>query len=292
MIKAKKHEKVIGAGPEWTEHLEIDILEKGCDLSCIEIIPENFINNPQREGFLNSLKKHNTPVLVHSVGLSLASDEPLKEAHLENILRVQDKVNAINLSDHLSFTEAQGIEIGQLTPIPFSQKCADIVSNKIELIQKRIKIPFLLEHVAYRFFYKNNELTEPQLINKILDRTGCGFLLDLHNLYCNSLNNHYDPIDWLNEIRLDKVASIHLAGGYQASYGAYLDGHSNPVPEGVWDLLTYVLTKITPETIIVERTSNYPGFLEMMAEVKRAENLLNAYVKETEKNIKYLEISL
>lgn len=293
----KKNKMVVGAGPEWTLSLEEDIKERIDELKCIELIAENFIDNPLENDFIKKLKKHNTPVLIHCVGLSLATDAPLKNDHLKKVLKIADKVNALNISDHLSMTECFGLEIGQLTPVPFTMECADLISRKIEKIQKNTKLPFALEHVAYRFFYSKNELSETALINKILNRTGCGLILDLHNLYCNSKNNNYDPKNWLNEIDLKYVTSIHLAGGYRSDLGAYIDGHSDPVPVAVWQLLEFVLEKITPESIIVERTSNYPGIDEIMAEVIMAQNYLDKSLmpKTIEKKIVHnslLEISL
>lgn len=268
--------KIFGAGPEWTELLEDELADRALDFKCFELIPENFVDFPHRKYFLDALKNASTPVLIHSVGLSLGTDEPLKTKHLDQILAVGDQVNMVNFSDHLSMTESGGIEIGQLTPIPWSIKSADVVIRKIEQIQKKLSVPFALEHVAYKFFYPQTEMTEPEFINRILDRTGCDLMLDLHNLYCNSNNAGYDPYLWLSEVKIDKVSSIHLAGGYLDKYGTFQDGHNQPVPEPVWELLGHVLKKVTPEAIIVERTDNYPGINNLMAEVERADRMLRS----------------
>jgi uncharacterized protein (UPF0276 family) len=276
----KESQTVIGAGPEWIESLGDELIDQLDRLSCIELIPENFFDYPDRVVFLDKLKDAGTPVLVHAVGLSLATDEPLKSKHLDKVLAIADRVNTLNLSEHLSMTEAGGIDIGQLTPVPWTIKSADVVIRKIEQIQKLTSLPFAFEHVAYRFFYPSNELTEPEFINRILDRTGCSLMLDLHNLYCNSKNADYDPLIWLEEIKIDKVTSIHLAGGFQTADGTYQDGHNQAVPEPVWDLLNHVLQKVTPQVIIVERTGNYPGVEAIMSEVSRAETTLRSSIEE------------
>jgi uncharacterized protein (UPF0276 family) len=279
-ITMARVQKIIGAGPEWIEPLGDDIAERLGEISCLELIPENFFDFPDRSSFLDKLKDAGTPTLVHAVGLSLAADEPLKTKHLDKVLAVADRINAVGLSEHLSFTEVGGIDIGQLTPVPWSIKSADVVIRKIEQIQKQTHLPFAFEHVAYRFFYPETELSEPEFINRILDRTGCELMLDLHNLYCNSKNGNYDPLVWLEDVQLERVTSIHMAGGFQTSDGTYQDGHNHPVPDPVWDLLSHVLKKITPEAIIVERTGNYPGIDAVLAEVNRAESALRSSVTE------------
>lgn len=266
--------EIFGAGPEWTEGLEVDLIDNFMEFKCFELIPENFVDNPDRTYFLDELRKASTPVLIHSIGLSLGTDEPLKTKHLEQVLAVGEQVNMVGFSDHLSMTESGGIEIGQLTPIPWSIKTADIVIKKIEQIQKRISVPFALEHTAHKFFYPTSELSEPEYINRILYRTGCDLILDLHNLHCNSKNANFDPHQWLSEVHIDAVTSIHLAGGYIDKYGTFQDAHNEAVPEPVWELLSYVLQKITPQAIIIERTSNYPGLDNLLNEVRRADRAL------------------
>lgn len=274
--KSPCRQPILGAGPEWTEGLEAELVDNFIDFNCFELIPENFVDYPQRQYFLDELRHASTPVLIHSVGLSLGTDEPLKTKHLDQVLAVGDQVNMISFSEHLSMTESGGIEIGQLTPIPWTEKSADVVIRKIEAIKKRINVPFALEHVAYKFFYPNAELSETAFINRIIDRTGCDLMLDLHNLHTNAINAAYDPHVWLQEINLDAVTAIHLAGGYVDKYGTYQDGHNAAVPDAVWDLLTHVLARITPQSIIVERTGNYPGLDNLMAEVKRADDALRS----------------
>ncbi len=283
-MQKSKGREIFGAGPEWTEGLEEDLIDNFREFKCFELIPENFFDNPHRRYFLEALRKLSTPVLVHSVGLSLGTDEPFKAAHFEKILAIGDQVNMINVSDHLSMTESGGIEIGQLTPIPWSIKTADIVIRKIEQIQKRITVPFALEHTAHKFFYPTSELSEAEFINRILEKTGCDLILDLHNLHCNSKNAGYDPHGWLSQIHTEAVTSIHLAGGYVDKYGTLQDGHDEIVPEPVWDLLDHVLKMLTPQAIIIERTGNYPGIENLMMEVERAERALSASLKQSTKN--------
>ena len=176
-------------------------------------------------------------------------------------------------------TEAGGVEIGQLTPLNWNTETADIVARKVNQIQKELDVPFAIENVTNRFMVPNTELTETQFINKIIEKTGCGLQLDLNNIDTNGYNYGFDPYQWLEEINLDAVVSIHLAGGIFDDEGTLLDSHSAPVRERVWELYRYVCDRVTPSSTIVEWTDDVPTIDGLEAESKRAEEILFAGVK-------------
>ena len=265
----------IGAGLEWSRPLEADIMANLDQLSCFELIPENFFGGGGRK-FLAALGRAGIPVLVHGVELSIGTAEPLKSGHLDKMLAVADQVNCINVSDHLCMTEAGGVEIGQLTPIPWTIEAADAVCRKVERVQKRLKVPFLLENITNRFVFPDNELTETEFINRILRRTGCGMLLDLNNVHTNAINFGFDPFDWIEELNLQEVQAIHLAGGYVDTDGTLVDSHDRAVPQRVWALLKRVCELTLPDAVIVERTGNYPEYAELLGEVAEAERILRS----------------
>lgn len=262
------------AGIEWTGSLEAPILADPARLRCFELIPENFFHD-RRAAFLDQLRAHEVPVLVHAVELSIGTAEPLKARHFEQVREIMDRVPTVNLSDHLCFTEAGGVEIGQLTPLPLTVEAADVVCRKIEAIQARIQVPFLIENIANRFLMPDPELTEPEFINLILRRTGCGLLLDLHNLHANAENFSFDPFAWLEAIDLPRVDGVHLAGGHYDDEGTLVDSHSSRVPERVWALYRQLCRRVTPRYTIVERTEDQPDYLDLMAEADRAQAILD-----------------
>lgn len=261
-----------GVGIEWAEAMEKEILENLSQLSCFELIPENFFHD--RDAILKQIQRSEVPVLVHGVELSLGTDEPLKQKHFEQILRVAGEVNTINVSDHLCFTEAGGVEIGQLTPLPWTMESADVVCRKIDQIQKQLTVPFLIENITNRFVVPGTEFSETGFINRILDRTGCGLLLDLNNVHTNAVNFGFDPFDWINEINLGAVKTIHLAGGFYDDEGALIDSHSDAAPERVWELFRHVCERILPCSTIFEWTDDVRGLPALMNEVARAEQIL------------------
>lgn len=269
----KREHPYYGVGIEWAEALEEDTLRNVDKISCFELIPENFFKN-KKPAFLRSLRDSNVPVLVHGVELSVGSDEPLKQKHLDEILRVADQVNTINVSDHLCLTEASGIEICQLTPLPWTQQACDVVCRKIDQIQSRLNVPFLIENITNRFVIPDTELSETEFINQIGRRTGCHLLLDLHNVHTNAFNFGFDPFEWVNEIDLDSVSGIHIAGGIFDHEGMMIDSHSRKAPSRVWELYRHVCERIRPACTIVEWTDEPPPIETLLNEVEIARSIL------------------
>lgn len=267
-------ERPYNVGCEWTNEVANDEIVASLDrLSCLELIPENFFDGRRRD-FLSKLKASGLPVLVHSVEVSFGTVEPLKEDHLERVLEVAGEVNMVNYSDHLCMTEAGGVEIGQLTPIPWTIECADIVCRNIEAIQRRVSVPVSIENITNRFVIPDTELSETEFINRILERTGCTLLLDLNNVHTNATNFHYDPFEWIDQILLDRVDAIHLAGGYVDEDGTLIDSHNRIVPPRVWELYEYVCNRILPRYTIVERTSDPGPWETVLAEVDMARDII------------------
>lgn len=268
-----KREIVDGAvGLEWTAELEEAVLSDLSRHEVIELIPENFFHNKRRD-FLAALARAGTPVVIHGVDLSLGATDPFKERHFEEFRRVADQVNTIIVSEHLCMTEAGGVELGQLCPLPYTQEVCDIVSRKIERIQKAFSQPFMLENVANRFIVPGAEMSEPELINRILSRTGCHLLLDLQNVYVNSVNFGFDPNAWIAEVDAERALGIHLAGGFYDEDGFLQDGHSEPIMAPVWSLYRDFCARFAPAVTIIERTSNVPTLEALDTEVRAARRI-------------------
>ncbi len=243
------------------------------EVSAIEIIPESFFFD-KRADFIKRLGKSEVPVIGHCVEVSIGSDEPLDLNHLSMTKEVLDRVNTVIFSDHICMTRAGGIEIGQLTTLPFNQQVVDVICKKVEIIQQKIKLPFMLENITNRFLYPNNEMDEPEFISAVIRKSGCGLLLDLTNLYINSVNHKFDPYLWIDRLPHESIMGIHLAGGNKEN-GVLYDSHSRAVPKAVWSLLGYVLGKSTPQVVIIEWDQHMPSTERLIQETKNGVNFIN-----------------
>ena len=188
------------------------------------------------------------PVVIHGVELSIGSAHGLNGAYLNMLDRFQKEWSFVWHSEHLGFQTIAGdddatLEIGVPLPMPATAEAVELIALRSASIRQRYSVPFLLENPAHYF---RDLPTDPEIGNEagffesVTKNSGCYLLLDLHNLYCNAVNLHFDAQEMINRLPLDRVIEIHVAGGSWRD-GFWMDAHDGRVPEPVWKLLEYVL---------------------------------------------------
>ncbi len=186
------------------------------------------------------------PLVLHSIGLSIGSACRFDRAHVAQLARWYEWLQFPWHSDHLAFISAEhsGAEVitGVTLPLPYDQESIELLKPRIAEIRAQIPAPFLLENNVYFFQYPEQEFDEPDFLNRLCEASGCGLLLDLHNVYTNSRNHGTDPFEFLKRLDLSHVIEIHTAGGLEAS-GFYQDAHSDVSPPVVWQMLEWVLPR-------------------------------------------------
>jgi uncharacterized protein (UPF0276 family) len=205
--------------------------------------PERYVDDPAGVGFLGAVRER-MPVIPHGIGMSIGSAHRFDLAHLEHIARWHDWLRFPWHSDHLAFNFAEHADgemnVGVTLPLPYDQATIDMLAPRIARVRERVPVPFLLENNVYFVTFPGEDYDEATFLNRLCESTGCGLLLDLHNVYCNCRNNGGDPRAFLDRLDLDNVVEIHIAGGLEHD-GFYLDGHCGPTPPEVWDLVERVL---------------------------------------------------
>jgi uncharacterized protein (UPF0276 family) len=109
-------------------------------------------------------------------------------------------------------------------------------------VQRAVSAPFLLENSVAFIDVPDQDMTEPEFLNAVATRSGCGLLLDVHNVYVNARNHGFDAYDFVDDLELEHVGEIHIAGGSELA-GMYTDSHAGPCPEPVWELLEWVVPR-------------------------------------------------
>lgn len=278
--KFPKSTHFIGAGIEFPHEFDDPtLMSYALDQSqLVEIIPEGFFYG-KRAKLLKELGRRSLPVVIHSVEMSLGSDEPLPKKHIDQILDVASQVNCVAISDHVCMTRSGGVDIGQLTTIAYTQESLDALCHKIDgldqLVRRKIgAVPIALENITHRFQVPHNTLSEPEFLSKMVQRTGVGLLLDVTNLYINSVNFKFDPYTYLDQLAENNslshlIQGIHLAGGEWEDSKLY-DTHSRETHPEVWDLFRSVMTQANPAFVIVEWDQSPPSVDALYHEVKKA----------------------
>lgn len=187
------------------------------------------------------------PLLMHTLGLSLGTASSFDEAYVEHLATWQQRYRFAWHSDHLSFVRITGADghdhnAGLAVPVPYDREVLELVASRIRHVREVVRAPFLIENNVYFIDIPEQEMQEPEFLNRLVRETGCGVLLDLHNLYANARNHGFDAFDFLDQLDLQAVGEIHIAGGSELG-DMYTDSHSGPAPEPVWQLLEWVLPR-------------------------------------------------
>jgi uncharacterized protein len=214
------------------------------------------------------------PLLAHGIGLSIGTDVPLDLAYLDKVAAVIECLRAPAYSEHLAFTKVPGRDLANLLPVPRTAEVAEQIIAKIQTVQARVPVPFLLENITCLFEWPAPDMSDSAFINLICRETGAKLLLDITNLYLNSRNHGFDPHAFLDALPEGLVREIHLAGGVTV-HESFLerpflaDTHSHPVSDEALDLLDYTLARQRPATIVVERDDRLDAVDEILADVAR-----------------------
>jgi uncharacterized protein len=186
------------------------------------------------------------PLVAHGIGLSIGSAASFDVGHVEQVERWRRRLAFPWHSDHLAFHLAEHggrqMNVGITLPLPRDRESIDLLLPRIREIQRRVPVPFLLENNVYYFDIPGCEMDEATFLNTLCRASGCGLVLDLHNLHTNARNHGFDALALLKELELGHVGEIHVAGGMEFD-GFYLDAHCDTVPDAVWSLLEWALPR-------------------------------------------------
>jgi uncharacterized protein (UPF0276 family) len=214
------------------------------------------------------------PLSAHGIGLSIGTDAPLDLDYLDQVAALVERLKAPAFSEHLAFTRVPGRELGNLLPLPKTEAVAGSIIAKVRIVQSRISVPFLLENISYVFEWPDSELSDAEFLNLICRETGAGLLLDVENLYLNAVNHGFDAHKFLDALPTGLVQEVHVAGGIAVPEHVLgrpflADSHSHPVPGDTLDLLSYMLARQTPSTIILERDERLEAVEEILDDIGR-----------------------
>lgn len=245
-------------GIGWRPELGAAILSNLDRIDAVELLAEEVGDSHRRA--LRFLRRH-VAIVVHGTSLGLASTEPVDRRRLDAVARVVEWTEAESWSEHLAFVRAGGMEIGHLAAPPRNDATLEGLARNVELARRVVGSAPLLENVATLIDPPFSTYDEIGWMEAVARATGCGLLLDLHNLHANATNFRFVP-----RIPRCRIGAVHIAGGKRIEGDRILDDHLHAVPGAVFALLAEVET----ELVILERDGRYPPFGELLAELDRA----------------------
>ena len=215
---------------------------------------------------LVALRDRGVAVVPHGIRLSLGGAEPVEPHRVAHLARCAEALRAPLVSEHIAFVRAGGVEVGHLTPVPRTREAVDVIVDNVRRTRADLPVPIALEPIAALFDWPDPELTEGQFLTEILDRTDALLLLDVANVYANARNRGEEPTALLDEVPLERVAYVHVAGGAERD-GVYHDTHTDPTPPAVLDLIGELCARRRPPALLLERDGRYPPAAELTAEL-------------------------
>lgn len=261
-----------GSGLGYRSELEDPIMESIGSIDFVEVLADRFVEDTHALSTLRTIATA-VPVVPHGTGLSLGWAGDFDRDYLAGIRRVIDVTGASYYSEHLCMTSVPGIDLGHLSPIQYSDELLKVIIRKVDLIQAFLERPLILENLSFVVRMPGSQYTEAEFFDRLTNATGCGMLLDLTNLYTNSVNFKFDPYLALESYPLESVVQVHLAGGTWK--GEFLvDSHSRLVPEPVWKLLEFLASRVRVRAVLIEHDQSFPEFSLLLDQVVRARQIL------------------
>jgi len=263
-----------------------ELLETRPAVGFLEVHSENFFAEGGAALEVLRQGRAHYPVSLHGVGLSLGSAAGLDEWHLDRLQRLVDHIEPVRVSDHACFARGtlgaagggQTVHASDLLPVSFSKPALDVMCANVQRVQDRLKRPISVENLSAYIVWNSSHMTEPEFLAALAQRTGCGLLVDVNNIYVNALNDRLagvdgDPVqrctDWLDALPSDAVTELHLAGHTDCG-DIVIDDHGSRVSDPVWSVYRHALTRWGAVPTLIEWDTDVPALDVLLGEAAKA----------------------
>ncbi|GAA3826770.1 DUF692 domain-containing protein [Streptomyces chiangmaiensis] len=261
----------LGTGIGWRPEIA-DAVERMTGIDWVEAVAENVCPGHLPESLLR-LRERGVTVVPHGVSLGLGGADRPDEARLADLAERATALDTPLVTEHIAFVRAGGpltasrlLEAGHLLPVPRTRDALGVLCENIRIAQDALPVPLALENIAAMISWPAEEMTEGQFLYELVDRTGVRLLIDVANLHTNHVNRGEDPAMALDELPVEAIAYVHVAGGF-ARDGVWHDSHAHPVPQPVLDILADLASRATPPGVLLERDENFPEPAELEREL-------------------------
>ncbi|UJP03287.1 MAG: DUF692 domain-containing protein [Nitrosomonas sp.] len=250
-----------------------------------EVAPENWINVGGRYGKTFRELTEKFPFICHGLSLSIGGPAPLDEAFLQRLKRFLREYRIRYYSEHLSYCSDDG-HLYDLLPVPFTEEAVRYVTDRIQRVQDILEQRIAIENVSY-YAAPGKAMEEIDFLTAVLQEADCDLLLDVNNIYVNSVNHRYDAEIFLQQLPAARIRYIHVAGHYREAEDLIVDTHGADVIDPVWQLLdkTYQHFGVIPT--LLERDFNLPPLADLLQEVAVIRALQSKWQDQTGEHIQH-----
>jgi uncharacterized protein (UPF0276 family) len=257
-LRAPHHAQVLAERPVvawWEVHSENFFTAGGTPLAFLQAIREVY------------------PVSLHGVGLSLGAVDTLFEAHLGKLAALVERIEPAAVSEHLCWSSAGSQHFNDLLPLPYTNDALQQAVSRISRVQDRLQRRILVENVSSYLTFADSTMNEWDFLVAVAERSGCGILLDINNIYVSASNHRFDAKTYIDAIPADLVGEMHLAG-FDHCDDFLIDTHGQPVHAPVWDLYAYALERLGSKPTLIEWDTDIPALAVLQGEAAKADRLL------------------
>lgn len=266
----------IGWRPEIADAVEalpgIDWVEAVAENLCADHLPDSLVR----------LRERGVTVVPHGVSLGLGGADRPDPGRLAGLAARAELLGTPLVTEHIAFVRAGGpltaspvLEAGHLLPVPRTWDALEALCENVRIAQDSLPVPLALENIAALISWPGEELTEGQFLAELVERTGVRLLIDVANLHTNHVNRGEDPATALDELPVEAIAYVHVAGGVEKD-GVWHDTHAHPVTRPVLDVLAELRSRVDPPGVLLERDDDFPPADELAGELTAIRTTLAA----------------
>lgn len=266
-----------GVGLRFRHHRTV--LDERPAVAWFEVHTENYMGGGPATQYLDAIRRDH-PVSLHGVGLSLGSAEGLDSAHLARVSEVAARVQPGLVSEHLAWSVVGGTYLADLLPLPMTEEALDVVCRNVDRMQTALGRRILVENPSTYLRFAHSTIPEWEFLAHLAQRTGCGLLCDVNNIYVSACNHDWNPLTYLDALPPTAIGEIHLAGHSvkQLKGGGVLriDDHGSRVEPPVWALYAAALQRFGPVPTLIEWDTDVPPLDVLIEEAATADSALEA----------------
>lgn len=269
------HEYPIGIGLK-AQHYD-HVLEQQPDLTFFEVHAENYMMpGGAHHRYLDAIAERYR-LSIHGVGMSLGSAEGLDRQHLQRFRHLVETYQPWLVSEHLAWSRSGQIYLNDLLPLPLTKATLNIVADNVACMQDAIGRSILVENPSSYLSFRQSNMAELDFLTELAQRTGCGLLLDVNNVFVSGRNMGWDVEAYLSSVPASLVGEIHLAGHHVKHVEGVelrIDDHGSRVCDDVWAHYEQLVHRIGVRPTLVEWDSDIPDLNVLLGEAHQARILM------------------
>lgn len=255
-------------------HLAAFAAEDAPTAGWLEIHSETFLcDGGPRLAMLDAVAAR-YPLSCHGVGLSLGNADGLDATHLARLKKLFARVHPALISEHLAWSGVGGAYLNDLLPLPYTEEALDVVAANVKAAQDSFGRRILVENPSAYVAFAGEMMSEAEFLTRLVERTGCGLLLDLNNVYVSAANVGGDAATYLPALPAAAIGEIHLAGHTNVN-DLLIDTHSTHISDAVWALYADTIARIGARPTLIEWDRDVPDIAVLLGEAQAAQAIIS-----------------